>query len=193
MKKAFLAVLCAITCIFALNSCTTKSGHRVPNIEAKPDDQSYVEPTTTTRNVDPVQIVVDTLTFIPTEIQVTEPKENQNDILGESQSPGHTYETQIIFLDSMGTEYSIYLWERAYKDEKGVPDPEGEKQITAVKKIFKMITEAKPQNFRVYYRSGFAQLYKESDFLPKKIGNAAVRIDPDYFWSGDCRKVKKIE
>ena len=175
MKKAFLVMLCAITCILALNSCTPKGGHRVPKTE--PAYQSNSEPSNL---VEPItekeQPAVDSGTFVPSSIRVSIPYENQNDSVGESQTPAHTYNAEIYFLNSdSGYFVKLYIDARSYLNENSATRKIGEREITEAKKLFNTFTTGKPSDFRIKYEIGsHIEIFDNKPVVQKKIGNALV-------------------
>jgi hypothetical protein len=178
MKKAILAILCAITCIIALNSCTTKSGHRVPKSKQNPsvysDPANLIEPINEKK-----QPTIDTGTFVPSSIRVSVPKENQNDLLGESQTPAHTYSAEIYFLNSdSGYFIKIYIDARSYLNENSETRKAGEQEIAEAKKLFNTFTTGKASDFKVTYEVGNrVEIFDNKPMVQKKIGNALVVPD----------------
>jgi hypothetical protein len=129
MKKTFLAMLCAITCILALNSCTPKGGHRVPKTEpayqSNSEPSNLVEPTT-----EKGQPAIDSATFVPSEYpgkcSIAKSKTIQ---LGESQTPAHTYRAEVYFLNSdSGYFVKLYIDARSYLNENSATQKAGEQR-----------------------------------------------------------------
>jgi hypothetical protein len=175
MKKTFLAMLCAITCILALNSCTPKGGHRVPKAEptyqSNSEPSNLVEPTT-----EKGQPTIDSATFIPSDIRVSVPSEIQKDLLGESQTPAHTYRAEVYFLNSdSGYFVKVYIGARSYLNENSETQKAGEQEIAEAKKVFNTFTNGKPSDFRIKYEIGNRiEIFDNKPVVQKKIGNALV-------------------
>ncbi len=194
MKKIILVVLCATTCMATI-SCGNNSGSgNRTNSEITEVDTSIIQ-LPSSQVVDSVKKEVSG-SFTPVEIQVTEPVENKNAIIGEG-IEGYEYTAEIFFIDSTGDEYSIKLYATIhpieYVDKK--EDQEWHKnevkELEKTKGVFKSLTASKPSDFYITYNSSEMKLgvYRKEKITNKKIGNAVIReSDPEPIWAGYFNK-----
>lgn len=158
-------MLCAITCIVALNSCgfnsKSESGH------FQRPSKSY------------------TTTFIPVEIQVSE---EVQDTSNENGFKTITYTSNVYFLDSANAEYTVNLKVQMVADFTGKFTPTDLQSLKKTKLFFKKMTRVNP---RILYIKYFGEIstpciyvHKQIASTPKKtkyINNAKVKVIDTYY------------
>lgn len=196
MKKIIIVVLYAITLTTAFTSCGSKSGNYSKS-ETEIDTTSVVQL--------PSSQTVDTVkhepagSFTPTQIQITEPAENNKAVIGEG-IEGYEYTANILFIDSVGNEYHVELYASVHpietEKEKDEEWHKNElKELETTKGLFKMFTSFQPTDFYVTYNPSDRKLavYRKEKATTKKIGNAVVRqYDPGPIWTGYYQKSSHI-
>jgi hypothetical protein len=189
MKKNIFVVLCIITCAATFTACgPSKSGNRTKSEITEVDSSTLSKEEPVQQKIDSVQLQNQVIIFTPAAISVNKPKNNLNNVLGESESPAHTYEATIYFLDSIGNAYTIYFWEVAYK-ENGKTNIEDEKRIKETMDVFTIITNCKTEELTLRYQNENLSVYRKVKVTNEKIGNATVIEEiPDPLWSGRCKK-----
>ncbi len=186
-QTVFLALICFTLLTVILASCTSKS-------DRKMELQEQQKPVTAEPVIKPVEIPVAAIpkgivTFTPEKMEVDPVLYNQNDLIGEGQTPGTSYKAGIYFTAG-DKELKLVLYEyyynspKYYNDSGEINDESRERQseekaiLQKAKDCYTAIKNSSFSDLIIEDQNGrVITVKKKISVTEKKDGNAIIRQD----------------